>query len=127
MPALNYKAQFAEKVADGSKYHTIRAPRVNPIKKGDALMHYTGMRTSRCRKIRADTVCIGVTPIVILPMEAAVVLDTNSAYYRAGKFGLSEIRTLAQADGFESAEAFFDWFAKTHGPEFIGNLIEWKP
>jgi hypothetical protein len=127
MPALNYQSRFAAKVADGSKYHTIRAVRVQPIQRGDWLMHYTGMRTKNCRKLRTDTLCIGVTTIVIMPSLGLVILDRDSFYYRAGKLGISDVRTLATVDGFADSEAFFDWFSITHGPEFYGTLIEWKP
>ena len=52
MPALNFKKEFADKVASGEKRQTIRALRKdgkNP-RPGQKLYLYTGMRTKYCRK-----------------------------------------------------------------------------
>ena len=53
MPALNFRAEFADAVERGEKCQTIRAYRKdgrNP-KPGDTLHLYTGMRTRACRRL----------------------------------------------------------------------------
>jgi hypothetical protein len=124
MPALNYKAQFAELVASGAKYHTIRQTRMQPIAVGDTLMHYTGMRTKKCRKLRADTICVG-TPTIYIHATASVLMGSGGHYYERGYLSSREVALLARKDGFPNSEAFFAFFEKNYGPEFSGNLIEW--
>jgi hypothetical protein len=51
MPALSFMQMFRPKIESGFKRHTIRAERAIPIKPGDLLVLYTGMRTRSCRFI----------------------------------------------------------------------------
>lgn len=128
MPALGYKSRFAALVASGAKPHTIRAPRVHPIKVGDILQHYTGMRTKACRRLCEPTVCTAVTPITIFAKRAAISLGVGSVRYPL-EFPVvldrATTEALAKADGFADAAEFFAWFGETHGPTFQGFLIEW--
>jgi len=128
MPALNFHSRFAEAVASGAKPHTIRAPRVHPIKAGDVLHHYTGMRTKACRRLREPTVCTAVTPITIFAAREAVSLGAGSVRYPL-EFPMvldrAMVEHLAKADGFADAAEFFAWFGEVHGPAFEGFLIEW--
>lgn len=123
MPALSYKKQFVLKVADGSKPHSIRAWRKRPFRVGDTLMHYFGMRTKQCRKIRADTICTKARPIEIrVNAEGWVVVIL------AGKtLPMQTVQTLARRDGFRDASEFAQFFRDTHGPDFSGQLVEWNP
>lgn len=51
MPALNF-TKFISAVEDGSKPLTIRDIRKNPIRPGDVLYMFTGMRTRQCRPLK---------------------------------------------------------------------------
>ena len=127
MPALGYKKQFVPVLKSGLKRHSIRAQRRRPFKVGDTLMHYYGMRTKQCRKIRKDTVCVGAIFIEINAELGWVWTREKSFYYSAGRFSPKELHDLAICDGFESVEDFFTFFRSTHGEKFIGQLIEWQP
>lgn len=127
MPALNFKAQFADQVRNGEKRQTIRArgkcrlPRV-----GDPLMLYTGTRQFGCRKL-FNTVCTSVEQISISARNKTVSLQqpmSNGEQWMK-PLNADEIEVLAHADGFADAEAFFLWFL-THYPHGLsGYLIKW--
>ena len=127
MPALNYKPRFVDAVKSGFKAHTIRAWRKRPFLAGGTLMHYTGMRTKACIKIRPDTVCIAATAITIDSVQRTVSLAADSCYYRAGPFNLEALVALALSDGFASIGDFFLFFGLNHGDRFTGQLVEWRP
>lgn len=130
MPALNFQDRFADLVASGLKPHTIRRPRKNPIKPGQTLYLYRGMRTPLCRRLRQPLPCLQVTPIQINSTQRSVILGPGSLYYPHHEETIlsdPETLTLALRDGFPYIDAFFSWFANTHGPHFVGHLIEWRP
>lgn len=102
MTALNFQKQFAQKVADGKKTHTIRKKRKNPIKKGDLLQLYTGMRTKQCKYI-ADRFCIEVQSIIIDRTNDKVIIGDVH-------LNENEIKQLAIEDGFENSNQFFFFF-----------------
>jgi hypothetical protein len=115
MPALNFQRQFMAAVLKGTKCQTIRATRQRPIKVGDMLYLFTGMRTKECLRLRA-TRCTEVAAIEI--RGVAVSLD--------GRWlSLRESERLAAADGFEDMRGFLEFFHQTHGLLFRGQLIRW--
>ena len=119
MPALNFKARFADDVESGAKRQTIRAWRKRPIKVDDRLYLYTGMRTKACRKL-GESDCIDAPPITIRRVEgvcvAVIVDDDLLSEYQA--------QQLAQADGFDSLDEFAAFFLPKGGT-FYGQLIKW--
>lgn len=115
MPALNYSEQFAGKVESGEKRQTIRKIRKNPIKKGDTLFQYTGMRTKKCRKLRED-VCTHAIPLFI----GRTIMKLNGHV-----LAQHEERRLAQDDGFDSLIDFVAWFDCRYGTPFNGVVIRW--
>ena len=118
MPALNFKQQFAEAVKDGYKRQTIRALRKNPIKEGDTLYLYTGMRTKNCEKLN-EVICDDVLDFGIhmdgwgCDVGPCMIRDKN------------ELNKIARADGFVDWVEMVRWFIDTHGLPFKGNLILW--
>jgi len=122
MPALNFKQRFAPLVESGAKRQTIRAMRKDgrDPAPGDVLQLYTGMRTRGCRKLREE-VCTSAEPIGI-GRDGFVLLGDGDGFK---KLAPDEIEALAAADGFESVEAFFDFFNTTHRLPFNGLLIKW--
>ena len=123
MPALNYKEQFAPAVEIGlidaenpkAKRQTIRAWRKRPIKKGDRLYMYTGMRMKKCRKL-GEAVCKRARRIDI---------SYEGIYLDGVRIAVREAEALARADGFDRLVLLYRFFKKTHGFPFSGQLIEW--
>lgn len=120
MVLYGFKQQFAAKVEDGSKPHTIRNLRKNGhAKPGDLLQLYSGLRTKDCRKLLdPDPVCWETFPIWIEAQNMAVLLGDRQDWLSDG-----EIEALAIADGFDSVKEFFDFFPADN--EKI--LICWQP
>lgn len=118
MPLFNFHKQFAADVESGKKRQTIRARRKDGIRPqvGQTAFLYTGTRTKACRKL-------GEYPI------KAVRLVFISEFGALGKEGLFDanksLDEFAHDDGFESWKAMVDWFKKTHGLPFEGDLIKW--
>lgn len=120
MPAYNFKDQFVELVRSGRKRTTIRQVRKKrPTRLGDRLFLFNRMRTNKCRLIK-DTECIGLTPITILTGQCPAVVLDGTRFLTA-----KQVEALACRDGFPSSAEFFAFFAKTYGPHFSGELIEW--
>ena len=127
MPALNFKAQFAEDVESGHKRQTVRAHRKDGrphAKVGDTIKLYTGMRTKACRLLGEAT----VTSIKPVRIEA-------TQMYLDGKLMLAGLcsrddpmtdNEFAEADGFDSFMDMADWFRDVHGLPFEGVVIRWN-
>jgi hypothetical protein len=115
MPSLNFKSQFAEAVADGTKTQTVRQLGKRRWIVGDRAVCFTGMRHKGCRLL-----CVGtVYKIAIVRMsENGLELDE---YYP----GLVEANEIAVLDGFQNVDAMLDWFKAQYGLPFIGQLIRW--
>ncbi|HLG35546.1 MAG TPA: ASCH domain-containing protein [Bacteroidia bacterium] len=116
MPALNFQERFALQVQNGTKRQTIRKRRKRPIKIGDKLFLYTGMRTKSCVKL-GEGVCIETVPVTIH--------NTCLMLYNRAVPGI-EAHRLAHNDGFESLDMMLRWFRKTHGLPFKGQIIFWR-
>lgn len=131
MVAYNFQKQFAGDVESGKKTQTIRkAGKRNPPKVGDELQLYTGMRTTTCRLLRRAK-CISVKRIRLRLDSHIVMFEAPPAgrhTFPWNKIPDSLVEEMARADGFESVDAFFDFFksapSETH---FSGFLIEWEP
>lgn len=122
MPALNFQKQFAADVEAGKKTQTIRAKRKAPIRRGQILYLYTGLRTKYARKLKEAT-CLSVQRVAIFPHGIVLcdqsgipsLIDSDSA-----------LKKFAQDDGFKDWPEMRDWFANTHkGLPFEGQLITW--
>jgi hypothetical protein len=122
MPLLGFQKQFVPKVESGEKRQTIRKRRKYPIKIGDTLYLYFGLRTKHSRKLREE-ICTNVIPITI-HMGGVMVGDEWIPAH--------EISDFARADGFEDGTAFFAFWRKEHGlsidnPLDDFDLIQWEP
>lgn len=108
MPALGFKKQFTKPIRDGLKHTTIRVERKkNPIRVGDILHMYTGMRTKQCEKIGVYR-CTSVRPIVIYPKDKFITLDG----YPCSKLSIQDI---VHTDGFSNIADFFAFFDENYG------------
>ncbi|MEM1370595.1 MAG: hypothetical protein AAGG72_00045 [Pseudomonadota bacterium] len=128
MPALNFQAQFADDVADGTKQQSIRAPRRDGrvhCKVGDTLKLYTGMRTKSCRLLGEGRVT-GVRDVRIEGVEMWLNgLRLPTHIYSRDQLEPTD-NEFAQADGFEDFMDMRDWFSEHHGLPFEGVCIEWE-
>ncbi len=127
MPSLSFKAQFATRVANGEKPHTIRRTRVRPIKVDDALSFFTGMRTKQCRRLRPNAPCTAAVCIALDVANREIHVGEGSRFYPHGKLSAVDLLMLAQRDGFTSLEEFWGFFQAQHVGFFSGQLIEWQP
>ena len=122
MPALPFNKQFVGKVESGEKRQTIRKRRKRPIKAGDRLSFFTGWRTKKCRKF-GHGVCkqtFAVRRVKRGQWECEAPPGwANDSYSETG------ILYLALADGFDSVDAFEDWFDAHCGPNELLDVIRW--
>jgi hypothetical protein len=119
MPAYNFKPRFAQYILSDEKGSTIRARRKDGLdpKPGDTMYLYTGMRTKACRLLKT-TPCLRVTPIRI---------TRRNIFLRGHRVEGTDLFRLCVNDGFGAAAALHHFFLTTHGADFRGFLIEWRP
>lgn len=130
MPALNFKRQFVAHIRSRRKRHTIRAKRKRPIKPGETLYLYTGMRTKACEKIIPPVTCAKVEDVRIEMQKykgngvLARGLDFPAVIVEGNELSGDEKESLAYADGFDSfAEMMKFWDGRL---PFNGDIIHWK-
>ena len=104
MPAINF-SMFADKVEAGLKTQTIRPERKRPIKVGDRLFLFEGLRTKTCRRLGTG-ICSEVTDLRI--SWTAQIFDG-----------------FARDDGFRNSAELVEWFEQKYGLPFCGVLIKW--
>lgn len=124
MPQLNFSAQFAGPVADGTKRQTIRAMRKNPIKLDDTLHLFTGLRTKQARRLLPPQTCKAALNIQIR-WKTTKYSSLEIRLQHKGKLNPIEVWELMKADGFFSREDFAAWFLPKGTEEFKGQLIKW--
>jgi hypothetical protein len=117
MPLLNFKAQFVEPIRSGRKRHTIRAKRKVPIRPGDTLYLYSGLRRPGAFRILEEPpLCTKIDDIEIDVDQSVqvngVLLDSD------------EEELLARADGFRDFLQFCEFWDGRR--PFSGNIIHWK-
>ena len=120
MPALNYTV-FVDKVESGEKRQTIRRLRKRPIKVGDRLHHFAGMRTKHCRRLRAEEEDYCKT-------EQRIRRESGLWYQRQVRAWLlmswADIELIARRDGFECFWDFDQWFSRYDDGEIL-QVIRW--
>lgn len=122
MPALNFKSQFVPKIKKWEKLFTIRKQRKNPIKIGDTLYLYTGMRTSNCKLI-ATVQCTDVTKVKI--EKDGIWFGVQGMWVW---LTIEQLHKVIVTDGFNDFKEMADFFRKQYGLPFEGVLIAWtKP
>ncbi len=118
MPALSFSVH-KDKIKSGAKRQSIRGDRKKPIKIGDKLYLYWKQRSPKdCEKL-GETTCIKTTPLTI--EKSKVILN----YPNCGDYELVDLDKFAIADGFDNWQETIEFFDKTHGLPFTGNLLEW--
>ena len=115
MALIGFKKRFAEAVSCGSKRQTVRAMRKHPIRQGETLHLYTGLRQPGARLL-ARAVCISAEQVY---------LDLNLAVVDGKKLSFEERADFGRRDGFTGWAAFIDCLRELHGLPFEGQVIRW--
>lgn len=124
MPSLNF-TMFVDQVLDGRKTQTIRSLRKHPIKVGDTLHLFTGMRRPGCRRLspKGGVICTHVAPCWMRISDDAlpiIIVDGR-------ELSTPEQLELARLDGFVTAMEFRRWFQGLRRTRvFDGQLIRWN-
>jgi len=121
---VGYKPQFHSKILDGTKKHTIRTDAHDRWHAGMIMHQSAGVRTKQYKLLRLDT-CTGTQKIIIRHINNEIIVciddeifyDTTSVNYAK----ISRMSKLAFNDGFDSIDAFFNWF----NTDYIGKIIHW--
>lgn len=128
MVAYSFQPMFVEPTWSGRKVHTIRNERTGRsrhARSGEALQHYTGMRTKHC-KLFARSVCKDVKPIVIDFSEMYpgdfVRIDDGPRIWQG------DLDPFAISDGFDSWLSLKGFWQKHHPNvlRFQGVIIYWR-
>lgn len=124
MVAYSFHMRFADDVADGRKTQTIRARRKRHARIGEPVQLFTGMRTRHCRKLRVpDPVCVAVRALTIWPSDGP---QGTMIHFDMAPEPEPLTDEFAQADGFDDAADFTDFWLEHHGAKrFDGVLIKW--
>jgi hypothetical protein len=121
MALINFSREdFIDAVANGSKHFTIRQLRKNPIKKGETLQLYTGLRTKQAKKLK-DTICKNVWDIKIENKK------NEFLFWLEGKeLTTKKVKDISNKIGFDSVEEWIEYFKEKYKFPFKGQLIEWE-
>ncbi len=122
MPALNFKNQFVPKILSGDKSSTIRGKRKNPIKPGDRLILYTGMRTKLCQPI-GTAICDFIRPVIIAEDNPLTFFQSLNEWHT---MPIEDLYRMCVNDGFSDYEEMKTFFRNQYGLPFEGDLITWK-
>lgn len=117
MALLNFKKQFVPKIESGEKTHTIRATRKTPIRAGETLHLYTGLRQKGTRLLMRVP-CTRVQPIRIETVRDGAVMAIDGQWYTQ-----SECQQVAIRDGFANWDEMVAFFADRL--PFTGQIIHW--
>lgn len=144
MPSLNFQERFVPLIESGQKCQTIRLVGKRPIKPGDPLFLFTGLRTKKCRRLFPPfpyfmygkkyvtipgtgelkledvpfVICKSVEPIRISDITVGNKLNNMYQCYE-------EMLKIANDDGFNHLKVFKQFFQNQYGLPFEGVLIKW--
>lgn len=128
---LPFKPQFVPKILDGTKIHTIRTDETDRWK-ANRLIHFaTNVRTKAYKQFNENT-CKSTQAIIIIWKNKDVeVLIDDKFFYTSSFFSNLDLSfdsieeqkmlQLANNDGFDTIEEFFNWFSE----DYKGKIIHW--
>lgn len=136
---LGFKAQFAPFVEDGSKTHTIRAPRKDrPIRVGDRLDCYTNVRQQNMRLLgrwlctKVETIEIRLDPKLYIKSALTGRTEHFKIAIDGQPLDYDEAVAFAFRDGFRGRDSVCQmaafWMrehALSADNPFHGHLIHW--
>ena len=115
---------FVEKILAGEKVTTIRVDAKGRWKVGRKIHFSTGVRTSNHQQF-AEGVCTKVDKIEIQHSRIWIAnkwVYSHHVFINDSRLNEDEVKELAKCDGFDSVDAFFDWF----NTDFEGKIIHFK-
>ena len=122
MVALNFQRRFVAAIVAGRKTQTIRPVSRVVIKRGLALQLYTGMRTSKCRKLGPDRLCLAVWPFAMEVTPSGI----SAMAIGGARLSPDAYDAFARDDGFADARDMWAFFLDLYGcGRFEGRLIQW--
>ena len=119
MPSLNFKRQFAEAVANGTKRQTIRARGKRAWKVGDHLAIHVGGR------VVGTATCCFVKDIILDTETPEILLRRNDGSGEFRRLNEDEMLELAKKDGFDTLSEFLAYYSHKYGSRISGQLILW--
>jgi len=143
MAALSFKGSFVDRILDGTKTQTIRNYRKYPLRVGETLYLYYGLRTKNSKKLK-DATCKAIYHIII-DKDSVLIFYRGAELTQPSEGGgtkaqlagervakviktQKELDEFAYADGFENWATMKRWWSLTHGDDcfpFTGQLIMW--
>ena len=141
MPSLSFQSQFIELIQSGNKRQTIRPIRKNPIKAGDKLYLFTGLRTKKCMKLitpydsqfeytyNGKKVSFNLDYVICKSVERIRIFESEMKFGKHLHLTINGKRymidKIAINDGFSGMVDFIDFFKTKYGLPFEGVLIKW--
>ena len=124
---LGFKPLFKPKILDGTKIHSIREDIHDRWEKGKKIHFATGVRTKNYNQFD-ERICTGIQNVYMsYAFNDLIEITVDDKEF----FGYSERLRLAQNDGFDSWEGFFNWFypiiAKSKDNFIAYKIIHWTP
>ena len=113
---INFSPQFAPLVREGTKRQTIRRKRRRPIKVGDTLRLYTGLRIKKGGLLR-EAVCTAVHEIEWL--------EPTWLFIDGSPLDEQQLIEFAPLDGFIDFAEMLEWFEARYVFPFEGVVIRW--
>ncbi len=109
MRVILFQEKFAELVREGKKVQTVR--KKARCKPGDelSLRRWSGKPYRSKQEILRTALCVKITNVQI----------------HDGPISNDWAEDFARCDGFASFKEMQDWFRKTHGLPFVGEIITW--
>lgn len=125
MRVILYNSGLGPKVASGEKTTTIRQrARCRP---GDVLSHreWTGLPYRSKQRELCRTKCQGVQRITIREASCTLECEVKTVSDEQELKHPKNLDMIARSDGFSTWQELVNWFTKTHGLPFTGELIRW--
>lgn len=116
MGLYNFQERFVPAILDGTKRHTIRAPRKHPDVPGNTLHLYAGLRRKGARLLMRAT-CTAVVEIRIG--------DHGTIYLDGRPLSEDEREELARRDGFADLADMLEYWRRGERLPFRGHMIFW--
>lgn len=120
---LGFKSQFQDKILAGTKIHTVRQDPNDRWRRGNKIHFATGVRTKNYNEFK-EGLCVSIQK-VFMTYSHVLEISVDDNYL----FGYPERLQFAQNDGFDTFEAFEEWFYPlikvAPGGLYSAKLIHW--
>lgn len=127
MALLNFsRPSFVKAILADTKHRTVRPRRKHPIRKGEKLYLYTGLRTPAAKKLREVT-CTGVQEVVLVQQASTGSSAFPLRIYLDGKLlNRKALLQFVHSIGFVSPAECYAYFQSHYTFPFRGQVIDWQ-